>query len=121
MMKLFGSDDKVVILHCECGASLHRSPKLFKEITEDYVIPNDDFDVVCFECGVKHTNSVILKETSEPVKSQPVYNVPRCPTCQSQNIEKITTLDKAISFTVFDVFSRKFGKTFKCKNCGYLW
>ena len=120
MMKLSVADDTVVFLHCECGASNGIPTNLFKEITNEYVIPNDDFEVVCFKCGVKHTNSVIVKET-EQVKNQPVCNIPKCPTCQSQNIEKITTFDKAISFTVFDVFSRKFGKTFKCKNCGYLW
>lgn len=120
MMKLFSSDDKIALLHCECGASNCIPINLFKEIKNDYVIPNDDFDVVCFECGVKHTNSVIVKE-AEPVKSQPVRNIPKCPTCQSQNIEKITTLDKAISFTVFDVFSRNLGKIFKCKSCGYRW
>lgn len=120
MMKLFGSDDKVVILHCECGASLHRSPKLFKEITNEYVIPNDDFEVVCFECGVKHTNSVIVKET-EPVKSQPVCNIPKCPTCGSPQIERISTLTKATSFGFFGVFSRDFNKTFHCKKCNYRW
>ena len=120
MMKLFGSDDKVVILHCECGASLHRSPKSFKEITNEYVIPNDDFEVVCFKCGVKHTSSVIVKET-EPVKSQPVCNIPKCPTCGSPQIERISTLTKATSFGFFGVFSRDFNKTFHCKKCNYRW
>ena len=120
MMKLFGSDDKIALLHCECGASNCIPISFFKEITKDYVIPNDDFDVVCFECGVKHTNSVIVKET-EPVKSQPVCNIPRCPTCQSQNIERINQISKAVSLAAWGLSSRKIGKTFHCKNCGYYW
>lgn len=120
MMKLFAADDTVVILHCECGCSDYLNVNDFQEITEDYVIPNKDIEIVCRKCGVKHTNSVIVKET-EPVKSQPVRNIPKCPTCGSPQIERISTLTKATSFGFFGVFSRDFNKTFHCKKCNYRW
>ena len=49
-------------------------------------------------------------------------NVPKCPTCGSTNIEKISGANKVTSAVVFGVFSLgHISKTFKCKNCGYKW
>ena len=48
-------------------------------------------------------------------------NKPKCPTCGSTNIEKISTTSKAIGFVAVGVFSSNFGKTMHCKNCGYKW
>lgn len=48
-------------------------------------------------------------------------NVPRCPTCQSENIRKIGGLERGASIGLFGLFSKKINKTFKCNNCGYTW
>ena len=48
-------------------------------------------------------------------------NIPKCPTCGSTNIEKISTAKKAIGFVAVGVFSSNFGKTMHCKQCGYKW
>ena len=48
-------------------------------------------------------------------------NTPKCPTCGSTNIEKISTTKKAIGFVAVGVFSSNFGKTMHCKQCGYKW
>ena len=48
-------------------------------------------------------------------------NTPKCPTCGSTNIEKISTTSKAIGFAMVGVFSSNFGKTMHCKQCGYKW
>jgi predicted Zn-ribbon and HTH transcriptional regulator len=49
-------------------------------------------------------------------------NVPRCPTCQSTKIEKISKKSKVGSAVLWGVFALgKVSKTFKCKNCGYSW
>ena len=48
-------------------------------------------------------------------------NIPKCPTCGSTNVEKISTTKKAIGFVAVGVFSSNFGKTMHCKNCGYKW
>lgn len=48
-------------------------------------------------------------------------NKPKCPTCGSTNVEKISTTKKAIGFVAVGVFSSNFGKTMHCKNCGYKW
>lgn len=51
----------------------------------------------------------------------PSKNVPRCPTCQSENIRKIGGLERGASIGLFGLFSKKINKTFKCNNCGYTW
>ena len=48
-------------------------------------------------------------------------NTPKCPTCGSTNVEKISATKKAIGFVAVGVFSSNFGKTMHCKQCGYKW
>ncbi len=46
---------------------------------------------------------------------------PKCPTCQSTNIEKISLTKKAVGGALFGLFSSNVRKTMHCKNCGYKW
>lgn len=48
-------------------------------------------------------------------------SVPKCPTCGSKNIEKISLTKKAIGGAMFGLFSSNVRKTMCCKNCGYKW
>lgn len=54
------------------------------------------------------------KKTANP-------NIPKCPTCSSANIEKISSFDKAAGAVMFGLFSKTARSQFKCKNCGYKW
>lgn len=54
-------------------------------------------------------------------KQQKNNNIPKCPTCQSTNIRKISGLESGASIAMFGLFSRKINKTFKCNSCGYTW
>lgn len=46
-------------------------------------------------------------------------SVPKCPTCGSTNVEKISTAQKALGFALVGLFSSNLGKTMHCKDCGY--
>lgn len=46
---------------------------------------------------------------------------PKCPTCGSTNIEKISTTSKVVGATMFGLLSKTARSQFKCKNCGYKW
>lgn len=46
---------------------------------------------------------------------------PKCPNCNSVNVRKIDFVERAGSIAVFGLFSKKIGKSFKCKGCGYTW
>ncbi len=48
-------------------------------------------------------------------------NVPKCPTCGSTNIKKLSTTGKVFSVGMIGLASSSAGKTFACKNCGYRW
>ena len=61
----------------------------------------------------------IRKQTQESHSSQ--QNIPKCPTCGSTNICKISTSKKALGFVTVGIFSSNFGKTMECKQCGYKW
>lgn len=48
-------------------------------------------------------------------------NVPKCPTCGSTNIKKISTSAKAVGAIAFGLLSKTARSQFKCNNCGYKW
>lgn len=48
-------------------------------------------------------------------------NVPKCPTCGSPDVEKISLTSKAVGGALFGLFSSNVRKTMHCKNCGYKW
>lgn len=48
-------------------------------------------------------------------------NIPKCPTCDSPNIKKISGLSKASSVALWGIFSRKVHKQWHCNNCGSEW
>lgn len=63
----------------------------------------------------KIENGYYTDHVVEPV------NIPKCPTCQSTNIEKISLTRKAVGGALFGLFSSNVRKTMHCKNCGYKW
>ena len=48
-------------------------------------------------------------------------NKPKCPTCGSTNIQKISDLRKAGGAILFGIFSKDAKSQFECRNCGYKW
>ena len=47
--------------------------------------------------------------------------LPKCPTCGSSNIEKISIGKKAFGGMMFGIFSSDVRKSMHCKNCGCKW
>ena len=56
----------------------------------------------------------------ESVKSQE-QNIPKCPTCGSTNIKKISAGNRWLSTGLFGISSSKLGKSIECRHCGYKW
>lgn len=46
---------------------------------------------------------------------------PKCSTCQSENIQKISTMTKAGSVALWGIFSQKIKKQWHCNSCGSEW
>lgn len=78
----------------------------------------DTFDPKAREKRIKIEKELFVRPKSvEPI----VQNKPKCPTCGSTNIYKITSIDRAMSFSFWGFGSSKLGKTMGCNNCGYKW
>lgn len=58
------------------------------------------------------------QESSKKVEED---NKPKCPTCGSTNIEKISLGKKAVGGALFGIFSSDVRKSMHCKSCGYKW
>ena len=77
----------------------------------------------CAECGYStqaYKNK--MKKLQEDVEKPLIQkNIPKCPTCNSTNINKISTTSKAVNVALFGLFGNKRKKQFHCNNCGYEW
>lgn len=51
----------------------------------------------------------------------PQTNKPKCPTCQSTNIKKISVTKKVTHGLMFGILSKTAFSQFECCNCGYKW
>ena len=82
-----------------CDMSLSDSKKLYDYIIENHAIPES------FEC------EIIINQSNQP----------KCPTCGSVNIRKISATKKAASIIGLGILSNNIGKTYQCLNCKYKW
>ena len=92
-------------------------PEIRKAIFEKYIKNSPLYS----EEAVKDRKEKEGRERLNLPSSYTPKNTPKCPTCGSTNIEKISTTKKAFGFVAVGVFSSNFGKTMHCKNCGYKW
>ena len=54
-------------------------------------------------------------------EAQDLLNKPKCPTCNSTNLKKVSATSKVVNTAVFGLFGTKRFKQFHCNNCGYEW
>jgi hypothetical protein len=95
------------------------------EFIQKYIKSSPEFDQYLFN----HRDEILAKQLSEfnsKMKAgkailEKQSQVPKCPTCQSTNIRKISGLERGASIYAFGLFSKKINKTFKCNNCNYTW
>lgn len=90
-----------------------------EKILEEYAKNSPEFDEELANKREEEEDKAIHGRGT-PVNTQQ-KNVPKCPTCGSTNVNKISTTKKAAGFLTFGVFSSNLGKTMECKNCGYKW
>lgn len=69
-----------------------------------------------FKANLKQQEQV--QESSKKVEED---DRPKCPTCGSTNIEKISLGKKAVGGALFGIFSSNVRKSMHCKSCGYKW
>ena len=93
------------------GDKIHVSDILI----EEEVSKNPLFDEQMV--GYKMSDDELFKEIKAVVAAnQPPR--PKCPTCGSTNIQKISDLRKAGGAILFGIFSKDAKSQFECRNCG---
>lgn len=104
---------KVFAIHCD---KVYESGYIKKEYVPELVkVKNEIQD--------KHYPFDIPEVIEEKVYSYSTsYNVPKCPTCQSTNLKKISGLSKAGSVALWGIFAAgRTSKTWHCNSCGSEW
>lgn len=93
-----------------CGFDLKMYKEMYRSILEKKIRDGEKNDTKTTEAsGQLNINHTVN------------YNVPRCPTCGSTSLEKITAVDKAVNIALFGIFGNKRRYQWHCKNCGYNW
>lgn len=103
---------------------LNDDRNMYKIILEEYVKPNPLFDEELYNLRVgkeKRQREATLNQMRMEKQQAQRANVPKCPTCGSTNVERISTAQKAFGFALVGLFSSNLGKTMHCRNCGYKW
>ena len=72
---------------------------------------------MCSKCRGYKT----LKKNENYTTETSIRNIPKCPTCQSTNIKRVSGTSKVVSVAVWGLLSQKVKKQFHCNNCGYEW
>lgn len=91
----------------------------------DALYGNPEFSEKLYKRRLRDEHAIEMRhlelQRSQIAEQKKGTSVPKCPTCGSTNVEKISTAQKAIGFALVGLFSSNFGKTMHCKDCGYKW
>lgn len=77
-----------------------------------------DEDPIEYQLKMSQFKANLKQQENSKVKED---NTPKCPTCGSTNIEKISLGKKAVGGALFGLFSSNVRKSMHCKSCGYKW
>ena len=81
----------------------------------DSMIKLHDKNIVEYQLKLSQFKTQLQQQESSEIQNS---NVPKCPTCSSTNIHKISGLSKAGSVAMWGIFSRKVHKQWHCDSCG---
>ena len=99
--------------------------ELKDQFINDYIKSSSEFDKYLFEHREEDMFNKRMSDRAKLAHGASILEersrVPKCPTCGSTNIRKISGVERGASISAFGIFSKKINKTFKCCNCGYTW
>ena len=90
--------------------------QLFESARQQYTINSPQFDQAAWDRRVGIENGTI----KVPEKPEP-KPVPKCPTCGSTDVHRISALNRGASVAMWGLFSGKIGKNYECENCKARW
>lgn len=120
-MKYLSTSEGMILAQCEeCGKILKFYEYQLDEISQG---------IECF-CGnisneitgLPHQRENKVQVTYIQPQHQTVdVGIPKCPTCGSSNVQRISGARKVGGAVMFGLFSSSIRKSFMCKDCGYRW
>lgn len=130
------------ILCLKCGALYGKNENNYKECIDCHsndVVDTEDlnynlgdyFELTKISHDGKFIYEMLKLKSNDPIEYQiklqqlqstsQQSNQPKCPTCGSTNIEKITAGKKMGGAFLFGIFSSDVRNTMHCKDCGAKW
>lgn len=113
-INIYLKKDGKLISYIEAGINLTKEP------------PKDHY----YDHPVVSRDQLVNPLTQKAIERQEILsqpdsafyaNIPKCPTCGSPDVEKISLTSKVVGGALFGLFSSNVRKTMHCKNCGYKW
>lgn len=87
-------------------------------LREKYVYPSEHFSKKAYNDMLKYAEE---KKKRIQEEYDRIFHTPKCPTCGSTDLRKVSVGAKAVSVGLFGIFSQKVKKTWHCNSCGYEW
>lgn len=103
------------------GSSDHTIAYSFKIFELEEVSRNPLYDEKLADKRKEDSKRATEKWFDEYYAKQRAANAPKCPTCGSTNIKKISVTSKVAGAAMFGLLSRTARSQFCCNNCGYKW
>ena len=91
---------------------------VYEACREKYVYPSEHFSKKAYNDMLKYVEERKQKIQEEHDR---IFHTPKCPTCGSTDLCKVSVGAKAVSVGLFGIFSQKVKKTWHCNSCGYEW
>ena len=99
--------------------------ELKNQFIDEYIKSSPEFDQYLFEHREEDMFNKRMSDRAKMAHGKAILEeqgrVPKCPTCKSNSIQKMSGVERGASIYTFGIFSKKINKTFKCQNCGYTW
>lgn len=99
--------------------------ELKDQFINEYIKSSPEFDQYLFDHREEDMFNKRMSDRAKLAHGASILEeksrVPKCPTCGSTNIQKISGTKRWLSTGLFGIASSDVGKTMVCKNCGYKW
>lgn len=111
-VKNLTDEEFLVIIKNSCDASFILAMDKLKEE-----------DIIDFNLKIAQFKQTVTKQEPEFdfsfMKDMQSSNTPKCPTCGSTDIKKISATKRWVGTGLFGLASSNMGKTMQCNSCGY--
>lgn len=104
----------VTIGDCMDITRISHDPKFIKAMLELH-----EKDIIEYELKMTQFRNQVEQQKSNAAQAQ--NNLPKCPTCGSTNIKKISASRKMLGAIGFGLLSKTARSQWECNNCGNKW